>query len=141
MGGVMWAVETEGLGKAYGPVASLVDCDLHVPPGEVFGLLGPNGAGKTTLLRTLLGFLTPTAGRAWVGGYEVGRQSVDVRRYCSYLPGDARLYRGLRGRGLLEMFSGLHPHGSLANSLDVAQRFDLDLSRRVLFMSTGMRQK
>ncbi len=137
----MWAIETQRLCKSYGRVHSLVNCDLQVAAGTVFGLLGPNGAGKTTLLRTLLGFLKPTSGAARICDFPVETQSYYARQQVSYLPGDARLMRSMRGIDLLRMFSGLHPHGSLDNSIAVAERLDLELSRRVMFMSTGMRQK
>lgn len=137
----MWAVETKQLSKSYGTVASLIDCNLQIPPACVFGLLGPNGAGKSTLLRTLLGFLTPTSGTASIGGFDIRQRGLQARRLVAYLPGDARLMRSMRGIDLLSMFSGLHPCGSLRHSLIVAERLQLDCRRRVMFMSTGMRQK
>ncbi len=137
----MWAVETRKLGKNYGSVASLIDCNLQIPPACVFGLLGPNGAGKSTLLRTLLGFLKPTSGSALIGEFDVQTHSLQARQQVSYLPGDARLMRSMRGVDLLRLFSGLHPNGSLSDALTVAERLQLDCNRRVMFMSTGMRQK
>lgn len=137
----MSPVETSGLTKRFGDFDALRDCTLRVETGEVFGLLGPNGAGKTTLIRLLLGFMRPTSGSARVGGLDVVEQSVDVRRQVAYLPGDARLPGHMRARGLLAFFAGMHPSGSLPRSLEVAERLELDLTRRVAFMSTGMRQK
>ncbi len=137
----MWSVETCELSKSYGRVSSLVECNLQIAPGCVFGLLGPNGAGKSTLIRTLLGFLEPTSGSASIAGYDVRRQSLQARRQVAYLPGDARLMRSMRGDDLLKFFSGLHPCGSLQQALSVAERLQLNCSRRVMFMSTGMRQK
>ncbi|MCO6456981.1 MAG: ABC transporter ATP-binding protein [Pirellulaceae bacterium] len=134
-------VETHGLTKRYRQVTALSDCTLGVARGEIFGLLGPNGAGKTTLLRLLLGFLRPTAGRATVEGLDCHRQSVAVRGRVAYLPGDARLFRQMRGRDALAFFAGIRAGGSLARSRQLAERLELDLSRRVAFMSTGMRQK
>lgn len=134
-------VVTEQLSKSYGGVRSLINCSIRVPEGCVFGLLGPNGAGKSTFIRTLLGFLKPTSGRATVCGFDSEHQSIDVRRQVSYLPGDARLYRTYRGKHILQLFAELHPMGSLRCSLEIAKRLNLDLSRRVAFMSTGMRQK
>ena len=64
-------IRTQGLSKHYGSIRALNDLDLDVQPGEIFGFLGPNGAGKSTMIRTLLGFLAPTAGRAWVLGLDV----------------------------------------------------------------------
>ena len=135
------AIEARQLSKIYPSVGALVECDLAIEKGTVFGLLGPNGAGKTTLLRTLLGFLRPTSGHATLMGFDCATQSVQVRQQVSYLPGEARLYRTMRGRDALALFSGLQYFGSLSNSLEIAQRLELDLSRRVMFMSTGMRQK
>ncbi len=136
-----WAVRTERLGKRYGSFEALVDLTLQVERGEVFGLLGPNGAGKTTLLRTLLGFLHRTSGTAEVMGIDPAIDSVAVRRQVSYLPGDARLPRHMRGRSVLRFFAEIQPAGDLENCLAIADRLELDLRRYVGFMSTGMRQK
>ena len=143
-------VVTLGLTKRYGrrrslPAATtrqaaLDDCTLHVSRGEVFGLLGPNGAGKTTLLRLLLGFLQPTSGSAHIGGYDCQRQSIDVRRLVAYLPGEARLFRALRGRDVLRFFADIRGY-DVVRATEVAERLELDVHQRVAFMSTGMRQK
>jgi ABC-2 type transport system ATP-binding protein len=134
-------VQTDSLTKQYRQVTALANCTLGVEAGEVFGLLGPNGAGKTTLLRLLLGYLRPTSGRATIGGLDCHRQSVAVRRQVSYLPGDARLFRQMRGRDVLTFFAEVRPGGDLVRARRLAERLELDLSRRVAFMSTGMRQK
>ncbi len=134
-------VETHSLTKCYRRFTALDACSLGVEAGEVFGLLGPNGAGKTTLLRLLLGYLRPTSGRATIGGLDCQRQSVAARQLVSYLPGEARLYRGMRGRDVLRFFAEVRPGGDFRQALLFAERLDLELNRRVAFMSTGMRQK
>ena len=134
-------IQTNGLTKRYGDLAALDACSLGVVRGEVFGLLGPNGAGKTTLLRLLLGYLKPTSGQAAIDGLDCYRQSVRVRRIVSYLPGEARLFRSMRGRQVLAFFAEIRPGGDLQRSEELAERLELELSRRVAYMSTGMRQK
>ncbi|HUG71144.1 MAG TPA: ABC transporter ATP-binding protein [Pirellulaceae bacterium] len=134
-------VETHSLTKRYRRFTALDACSLGVEVGEVFGLLGPNGAGKTTLLRLLLGYLQPTSGRATIGGLDCQRQSVAARQLVSYLPGEARLYRGMRGRDVLRFLAEVRPGGDFRQALRFAERLDLELARRVAFMSTGMRQK
>jgi beta-exotoxin I transport system ATP-binding protein len=134
-------VETRALTKTYGSVTALHECSLVVQRGEVFGLLGHNGAGKTTLLRLLLGYLRPTAGGAKVAGLDCERQSVAVRRQVAYLPAEAALFPHMRGREVLRFFAEIRPGGDLARSLRLAERLELDLSRKVSFMSTGMKQK
>ncbi|MFO1064552.1 MAG: ABC transporter ATP-binding protein [Pirellulales bacterium] len=122
-------------------MSALHQCNLKVTPGIITGLLGPNGAGKTTLLRTLMGFQRPTSGSASVCGFDCEKHSIEVRRRTAYLPGDARLFRSMTGRSVLEIFAGLSPHGDLGRCRRAAERLELDLSRLVMFMSTGMRQK
>jgi ABC-2 type transport system ATP-binding protein len=134
-------VETSSLTKRYSAVAALADCSLAVERGEIFGLLGPNGAGKTTLLRLLLGYLRPTAGWAKVAGLDCERQSLAVRRKVAYLPAEAAMFPHMRGSEALRFFADIRPGGSLARSLAIADRLELDLTRRVSFMSTGMKQK
>ena len=134
-------VATTDLTKIYGDLSALSKCSLDVAPGEVFGLLGPNGAGKTTLLRLLLGYLKPTSGKALVAGYDCERQSVAVRRNVAYLPAEAAIFPHMRGRDALRFFAEIRPGGDVNRSLALAQRLELDLSRKVSFMSTGMKQK
>ncbi|NNE00827.1 MAG: ATP-binding cassette domain-containing protein, partial [Pirellulaceae bacterium] len=119
----------------------LQDCSVQVRRGDIFGLLGPNGAGKTTLIRLLLGYLHPTGGRCTVAGINPESDGVAVRRQVSYLPGEARLPRHMRGDGVLKFFAQMHPSGNLQKSVAIANRLELDLRCRVAFMSTGMRQK
>ena len=79
-------IEAKGLTKVYGEKTAVGGVSFTVQAGRVTGFLGPNGAGKTTTLRILTTLLKPTAGTATVAGFDVAKQSVDVRRsigYCS----------------------------------------------------------
>ena len=86
----MSVIRTEKLTKFYGAERGIIDLDLSVAAGEVFGFLGPNGAGKSTTIRLLLDLIRPSSGRIELFGREP-RRSVDVRRRIGYLPGDLRL--------------------------------------------------
>jgi ABC-2 type transport system ATP-binding protein len=134
-------VSTTSLTKRYRQVEALADCSLGIERGEVFGLLGPNGAGKTTLLRILLGFLKPTSGQATIDTLDCYRDSLLVRSRVAYLPGEARMFRRMRGHEILDFFSRLRPGIDVKLSRRIAERLGLDLSRPVVLMSTGMRQK
>jgi len=133
-------VETHSLTKRYGTATALAECSLNVERGEVFGLLGPNGAGKTTLLRLLLGFLRPTSGWARITGLDCQRQSLAVRRQVAYLPAEAALYPEMRGREALQFFAEIRRSG-IKRAIELADRLELDVSRRISFMSTGMKHK
>ena len=73
------AIHTEGLTKHYGDVHALVDLNLDVQVGEIFGFLGPNGAGKTTMIRTILDEIRPTSGPASIAGLDTHERSVEIR--------------------------------------------------------------
>jgi ABC-2 type transport system ATP-binding protein len=134
-------LRVESLTKRFGEFLALDACSVDIDQGCVFGLLGPNGAGKTTLIRCLLGYLKPTSGSAWIQDLDCIHESVQVRRVVSYLPAESKLFRMMRGKDCLEFFTTIHPRGDKPLALSLAQRLDLDLNRRVAFMSTGMRQK
>jgi ABC-2 type transport system ATP-binding protein len=135
-------IETNGLTKTYGAVNALTDLSLSIEAGEVFGLLGPNGSGKTTTIRLLLGLLRPTAGGASVAGFDCWSQSLTVRERVTYLPGELRMYGGLRAYDVLRYLSDLRGGAALDRAVALAERvMGLDLRRRVRTYSTGMKQK
>ena len=135
-------VDTRSLAKRYGRFTALENFTFSVARGEVVGLLGPNGAGKTTLLRLLMGYLRPSAGSATIDGLDCYRQSFEVHKRVSYLPGEARLFRHMRGRDVIDFFTSVRKDGSRRRAITLAgERLGLDLSRGVSAMSTGMRQK
>jgi ABC-2 type transport system ATP-binding protein len=80
------AVLVDDLVVRFGELAAVGGVSFAVVPGEVFGLLGPNGAGKTTTIRVLTTLLAPTSGRAMVAGFDVRRQSLQVRSSIGYVP-------------------------------------------------------
>jgi ABC-2 type transport system ATP-binding protein len=135
-------ISTLGLTKRYGRVRALTGVTMEVREGEVFGLLGPNGSGKTTTIRLLLGLIRPTAGRAFVGGHDCWRDSREVRRLVSYLPGEQRLPAHMTGLGVLKFLSALRGGAGFERAIAIAdQIMDLDLGRKVRVYSTGMKQK
>ncbi len=98
------AVRTERLGKRYGNFSALVDLNLQIPRGKIFGYIGPNGAGKTTTIRILAGLLRPSTGRALVSGLDCWRESRAVKREVGYLPDSFGVYDEMRVWEYLDFF-------------------------------------
>jgi ABC-2 type transport system ATP-binding protein len=135
------AIHTDGLTKHYGDVEALVDLDLDVRSGEIFGFLGPNGAGKTTMIRTIMDEIRPTAGRATILGMDTHEQSVEIRRSIGYVPGDLAMYDNLTGRDNLTYFANLRSGVDWSYVDELTNRLDADLSKKVGDLSSGNRQK
>ena len=134
------AIQTFGLTKYYGNVLGLADLDLTVFRGEVFGFLGPNGAGKTTAIRLFLDFIRPTSGRAELLGLDAQRHAFELRRLVGNLPGDFSIYPQLTVNAFLRLCSGGRP-GGMTRARVLAERFGLDITRKVGALSSGNRQK
>ncbi len=137
----MAVIETERLTKYYGRHRGIVDVDLSVEQGEIFGFLGPNGAGKTTTIRLLLDLIRPTSGRARVFGIETTADPVAIHRRVGYLPGEFALFDRLTGGQTVEYYGNLRGGVDRQRQADLMARFDLDPSRRFREYSKGNKQK
>jgi ABC-2 type transport system ATP-binding protein len=136
------AIETAGLSKTYaGHVHALVDLDLRVERGEVFGYLGPNGAGKSTTIRLLLDLIHPTSGRASLLGLDTRGNGAASRREVGYLPGDLRLADRLTGREQLDSLARLRGSVDAEHRDELCERLDVVLDRPIRQLSKGNRQK
>lgn len=136
----MTAIALDGLVKDYDGTRALDGVDLEVAPGEVFGFIGPNGAGKTTTMRILVDLLRPTAGTARVLGEEPRAGGPALRARLGYLPGELVLDERATARELLAHVATVRGRGA-ERIAPLAERFDLDLDRRIGELSKGNKQK
>ncbi|MCA2185730.1 ATP-binding cassette domain-containing protein [Nonomuraea cavernae] len=140
------AVLVRGLTKSFGSTQVLAGIDLTVPTGSLLALLGPNGSGKTTTVRILTTLLAPDGGTATVGGHDVTREGVAVRRLIGLTSQQATVDGLLTGRENLELFAGLYHLGrrqARRRAQELLERFDLAAAanRRVATYSGGMRRR
>ena len=135
------AVRLEKLTKYYGAQRGVIDLDLEVMPGEIFGFLGPNGAGKSTTIRILMDLIRPTSGRVTVLGLDAQVDSLALRRRVGYIQSDPVLYGNLSGRELIAYIAGLRGGVDWRIVDHLVQRLNCDLSRRIDTLSLGNRQK
>ncbi|MDE0232647.1 MAG: ABC transporter ATP-binding protein [bacterium] len=125
--------------KSYGKARGVIDLDLEVQAGEVFGYLGPNGAGKTTTIRMLVDLIRPQEGEVEVLGGSP--RDPAIRRRVGYLPGEVEFYSRMSARDFLTYIGNLRGRGGDAIAEQLSERIDLDLSRRIGDLSKGNRQK
>jgi ABC-2 type transport system ATP-binding protein len=122
--------------------------DLEIPAGQLVGLLGPNGAGKSTTIKMLTGTLAPTSGVAEIGGFDVTKDPLAVKRIIGYVPETGAVFESLTAREYLELVAALHaiPLGEVDARIGrFLTFFDLtEAEARSAPLSTfskGMRQK
>ncbi|HEX4558603.1 MAG TPA: ATP-binding cassette domain-containing protein [Mycobacterium sp.] len=144
------AIECRGLaksfGKAGGTLSALQDVSFTVVRASVCALLGHNGAGKTTTINVLSTLLRPSAGSATVAGFDVERQSAEVRASIGVTGQYAALDEFLTGRENLTLFGqlrGLRHRHARRRADELIERFDMARAadRRVSTYSGGMRRR
>ena len=139
-------IEVERLTKHYGPVTAIRDVSFSVAPGQIVGFLGPNGAGKSTTMRILACFMPASTGSARVAGYDVFRESLEVRRRIGYLPENVPLYTEMRVGPYLEFVAevkGVSRSDRRRRVADVMDRCRVaDVQNRLIgTLSKGYRQR
>jgi ABC-2 type transport system ATP-binding protein len=140
------AIEARALQKHYGDTQAVKGIDLVVHPGEIVGFLGPNGAGKTTTIKMLVGLLRPSAGEAYIGGYDIQRQPLQAKALLGYVPDQPYLPEKLTAREFLQFMAGLYqlePRQATQRGEELLRLFGLEERADELLggYSHGMRQK
>jgi ABC-2 type transport system ATP-binding protein len=139
-------IEVQNLTKNYGPVNAIRDVSFSVAPGEIVGFLGPNGAGKSTTMRILACFMPASSGSARVAGFDVFRESMEVRRRIGYLPESVPLYGDMRVAPYLDFVAEVKGVPRASRKKRVAEAMDRCLiadvqSRLIRNLSKGYRQR
>ncbi len=140
------AIAVRDLYKTYGDKHAVNGLNLTVPRGCFYGFLGPNGAGKTTTIRMLMGLIPPTSGEIQILGFEMSRQSLDIRRRLGLVPDDTLLFDHLTGGEFIEFVGrlyGLSQSEAHERSGELLALFELDGAGRKLIAeySKGMRKR
>ncbi len=139
-------IEVKQLRKVYGETTAVHDISFDVPRGEILGFLGPNGAGKSTTMRMLTGFTPPTGGSATIGGFDIVKQSREVRAIMGYLPESAPVYGEMTVQSYVAFIAEVKGLTGRARKEAVGQALEEcgleHVSRRLLMnLSKGYRQR
>ncbi len=103
-----YVIETNNLTKRFGNFTAVDNISFNVEKGEIFGFLGANGAGKTTAMRMLCGLSKPTSGKGMVAGFDISKQSEDVKKNIGYMSQKFSLYEDLKVWENIRLFAGIY---------------------------------
>ena len=146
MSGQAPAIQTENLTRRFGDLVAVDNLSLSVNRGVIFGFLGPNGAGKSTTINMLISLLPPTAGTAKVGGFDITKEPLEVKRRIGVVPEELNLYERLTASEQIELVGRLYglTHAEIEQRipplLDVLELADAS-DKMILDYSHGMRKK
>ena len=137
-------IKVNSLTKNYGARRALDAISFSAKRGEIVGFLGPNGAGKTTTMRILTGYLPPSSGTVRVAGFDVGADSLDVRRRVGYLPESVPLYDEMTVFAYLKFMADLRQLDNVEERIsDVLEKVGMTTRAQgyISRLSKGMRQR
>ncbi len=137
----MNVIEARGLTKYYGKSRGIVDVDLTVAQGEIFGFIGPNGAGKSTTIRLLLNFIFPTRGHAQVLGKDIVKHSPAIKAEVGYIPGEVDYYDDMTAGELFAYSDRYYKKDCRQRTRQLVEMFDLDTKKKFRELSLGNKKK
>lgn len=137
---LMSVIEIKNLTKNYGKSRGIIDVNLNVEQGEIFGFIGPNGSGKSTTIRTLLGLIYPGEGSATI----FGKNCIDhpeIRKEVGYLPSEVFYYDNMKVIDLLKYSASFYKKDCTKRINELAEIMNLDLKKKIDDLSFGNKKK
>lgn len=139
-------IEVHNLVKRFGDFTAVDSISFDVTQGEIFGFLGANGAGKTTAMRMLCGLSKPTSGEGHVAGFDIKRESEQVKKNIGYMSQKFSLYNDLKVWENIRLFAGIYgmsKHDIEIKTTELLQRLDFESERNTLVkaLPLGWKQK
>lgn len=136
----MNAVEVKGFSKNYGSTLAVKNISFTIEEGEIVGFVGKNGAGKTTTLRTITNMIFPSSGEINVYGMDCVKQSKEIKKILSYMPGDSSFYEHFTSRDIFSVCIKFSSE-SFEKAKELSEYFELDMDKKISGLSLGNRKK
>lgn len=137
----MKVIETKNLTKYYGKSRGILDLNLEVEEGDIFGFIGPNGAGKSTTIRTLLGLISASSGEGTVFGMDIHTETKNILKRVGYMPGEANFYQSMRVRDMIKLSADLRKKDCQKKAASLCERLQLDTNKKMEELSLGNKKK
>ena len=134
-------IEIKNLTKDYGNQRGIFDINLSINKGEMIGFVGTNGSGKTTTIRSILGFIKPTSGSAYVNGLESWKYQSEIAKLVGYVPGEIAFPDLKTGTNFLKSQAEYKNINDLSYADSLIKELQLDPKANLKRMSKGMKQK
>jgi ABC-2 type transport system ATP-binding protein len=138
------SIIVENLTKSYGDQFAVDKISFTATPGKVLGFLGPNGAGKSTTMKMLTGYVTPSSGKATVGGFDTQAQSLEMKRIIGYLPENTPLYNDMYVKEFLSFVASMYQLNQVSKKVkDIVEKVGLgeEQHKKISMLSKGYKQR
>ena len=137
----MYAIETKNLTKSYGNSRGIVDVNLSVKEGEIFGFVGPNGAGKSTTIRTLLNFIFPSSGEGKIFGKDIVKESSEIKKILGYVPSEVKFYDEVKVKDIINYSAIFYSDCSREEIEYLCEKLEVEVEKKMGELSLGNKKK
>ncbi len=139
-------IQTDRLSKHFGDFVAVNQVTFEVSAGEIFGFLGANGAGKTTAMKMLCGLSVPTSGKATIAGFDIYKQTEQIKKHIGYMSQKFSLYEDLTVMENIRLFGGIYGLSDRqlkekSNSLIASLGLQNEAKKLVASLPLGWKQK
>lgn len=134
-------IEIRNLTKSYGKNRGVIDLDLSVGKGDIFGFLGPNGAGKSTTIRSVLGFIHYQQGDVKILGMDAVKEHEKILRNVGYMPSEAMFYSNLKVSEVIKLAADIRKKDCTEEAKKLCERLQVDTNKKIEELSLGNRKK
>lgn len=134
-------IKISNLTKSYGKSRGVINLNLSVKKGDIFGFMGPNGAGKSTTIRTMLGLIKPTNGKIEIFQKDATKYTVDILKNTGYMPSEAMFYSNLKVEEIIKLSASIHKKDCSIYAKELCERLEVDTKKKIEELSLGNRKK
>ena len=138
------SISVQQLSKNYGSQKAVDEISFEASPGKILGFLGPNGAGKSTTMKMLTCYLPQTSGKAFVCGFDISNDSIQVRKNIGYLPESNPLYHDMYVREFLYFVGNTYHLQNLKSKIEeviLATGLEKEQHKKIGQLSKGYKQR
>lgn len=133
-------IKISELDKSFDGVPALIDLNLHIRKGSIYGLIGENGSGKTTLIKHLTGVLKPDSGNITINGEPI-ENNIKIKEHMGYIPDDLYFFSTYNLKESAKFYTSLYPNWNQERYQKMLSQFKLDEKRKLSKFSKGMQKQ
>ena len=134
-------LEIKNLTKSYGKSRGVIDVNLEIEKGTIYGFIGPNGAGKSTTIKCIMNLINKNSGEVFVDGKLFLKKNNELKNKIGYLPSEIHLYDELKVKEMIKYSESFYKKDCSKRVSELVNKLDIDTNKKIEELSLGNLKK
>ena len=134
-------LEVKNLTKNYGKSRGVIDVNLEIEKGTIYGFIGPNGAGKSTTIKCIMNLINKNSGEVFIDGKLFLKKNNELKKKIGYLPSEVNLYDGLKVKEMIKYSESFYKKDCSKRISELVNKLDIDVNKKIEELSLGNLKK